>query len=440
MSESLTGSRIRERRLNAGLRQADLAQQVGISASYLNLIEHNRRRIGGKLLMDIAGVLGVEPSMLSEGAEATLIAGLREMAADLAGGDGRYGDPAEIERIDEFAERFPGWAGLLLAAGRQIERLERTAETLSDRLAHDPQLATSMHEVLSTVTAIRSTAGILADTKEIEPEWRARFHRNINEDSQRLAESSKRLVAYLDGANDVSASLSSPQEEVEAMLAARGYHCAELEGSKPDLGAVAGEIRALGSEAAQNHARRVLTTYIRDAERLPLRAFARAIARRGLDIAGLAEEFGVSLPRVFRRLAVMPEEAMPHKVGLVVSDMAGALVFRKPIEGFVLPRFDAGCPKWPLFQAQTRPNVPIRRRVMQTGRDAPRFECYATTAHIGADPFASEPFYYAYMLIIPITTPPDPEEAPLAIGPACRICARETCEARREASILYGEI
>lgn len=37
----LTGGRIRERRIALALRQVDLARQVGISASYLNLIEHN---------------------------------------------------------------------------------------------------------------------------------------------------------------------------------------------------------------------------------------------------------------------------------------------------------------------------------------------------------------------------------------------------------------
>ena len=95
--DTLTGSRIRERRSVAGLRQAELARRVGISASYLNLIEHNRRRIGGKLLLDIAAVLDVEPSMLTEGAEAALLMALREAAAatDAAtcerGGSGQQG-------------------------------------------------------------------------------------------------------------------------------------------------------------------------------------------------------------------------------------------------------------------------------------------------------------------------------------------------------------
>ena len=38
MSTAMTGLRIRERRRAAGLRQVELAERMGISASYLNLI------------------------------------------------------------------------------------------------------------------------------------------------------------------------------------------------------------------------------------------------------------------------------------------------------------------------------------------------------------------------------------------------------------------
>ena len=127
MREGLTGSRIRERRVMAGLKQAELAQQSGISASYLNLIEHNRRRIGGKLLLNIAHALGVEPQALTEGAEAALIATLREAAEDAA-----LTGP-ESDRADEFAGRFPGWAKVLASSQRRIAALEQTVEALSDR-------------------------------------------------------------------------------------------------------------------------------------------------------------------------------------------------------------------------------------------------------------------------------------------------------------------
>ena len=48
----MIGTRIRERRVLSGIRQNDLARRAGISPSYLNLIEHNRRRIGGKTLLN----------------------------------------------------------------------------------------------------------------------------------------------------------------------------------------------------------------------------------------------------------------------------------------------------------------------------------------------------------------------------------------------------
>ncbi len=54
-------------------------REIGISAIYLNLIEHNRRRIGGKTAVEHAAAsLEVEPQWLTEGAEAALIATLRE--------------------------------------------------------------------------------------------------------------------------------------------------------------------------------------------------------------------------------------------------------------------------------------------------------------------------------------------------------------------------
>ncbi|MEM9845835.1 MAG: helix-turn-helix transcriptional regulator, partial [Pseudomonadota bacterium] len=81
MSEaSLIGTRIRQRRVTMGLKQAQLAQEAGISASYLNLIEHNRRRIGGKTLIRLADALQIDPATLREGAHRTLLAALQQVA------------------------------------------------------------------------------------------------------------------------------------------------------------------------------------------------------------------------------------------------------------------------------------------------------------------------------------------------------------------------
>ena len=128
------GSRIREKRLDQGLRQAEVAEAVGISASYLNLIEHNKRRIAGKLLSALAQVLGVEPSVLASGAEASLVDGMRSAAA-------RSKTRVEVERAEDVATRYPGWARLIATQEERISALEHQVQTLTDRISNDPALA-----------------------------------------------------------------------------------------------------------------------------------------------------------------------------------------------------------------------------------------------------------------------------------------------------------
>ncbi|WP_037256239.1 XRE family transcriptional regulator [Roseobacter sp. SK209-2-6] len=427
--DTLTGSRIRERRMILGLRQAELARKTGISASYLNLIEHNRRRIGGKLLVDLAQVLGVEPSMLSEGAEAALVASLREAAAE-------SGTPmAELDRVEEFAGRFPGWAEVLAGGYQRIARLERTVEVLSDRLTHDPHLAASLHEVLSTAAAIRSTASILAEPGELEQEWRDRFHKNLNEDSLRLAEGSRALVSFLDESGGVENRRGVPQEEAEEFFLSHGFHFAELEDGGTPEALVKGAAH-LVSDASRRIALAALQQYQQDARALPLEAVEAALQEGGLDPAALAARFDCSLPQVLRRLATLPPSILGQESGLVVCDASGSILFRKPLEGLALPRFGASCPLWPLYGALQQPGVPIRRAVLQQGRNLQGFDCYAVAWNHAAPSFETTPLFHAVMLVLPLREVP---EGAYPVGASCRICPARACSARREPSILKEE-
>lgn len=413
----------------AGLKQADLARQIGISASYLNLIEHNRRRIGGKLLVNIAHALGVEPSMLTEGAEATLIATLREAAADAEI------TADETDRADEFAGRFPAWAEVLASAHRRIASLERTVEILSDRLTHDPHLAASVHELLSTAAAIRSTAQILAEPGELEREWRDRFHRNLNEDSLRLAESCKALVDYLDESGAAEEKRGVPQEELEAFVAASGYHYPELETSGTAVDALVQNSPELTTGAARQITAEVLGRYAVDARKMPLARMKEALDRVGFSPLALSEIFATDLASVLRRLASMPPEVLPDPVGLVTCDAAGSLLFRKPVDGFAVPRFGATCPLWPLFTALARPLTPLRRTLTQEGRGAAAFDAFSIAQPVGSRDFNQDPLFQATMLIRRIPGG-RAEETPEAVGSTCRVCPRSACQARREPSIL----
>ncbi|MFZ5965124.1 short-chain fatty acyl-CoA regulator family protein [Thalassococcus sp. BH17M4-6] len=428
--DTLTGSRIRERRIMAGIKQADLARMAQISPSYLNLIEHNRRRIGGKLLLDIATLLEVEPQILTEGAEATLIASLREAASDLRG------HAAELDRVDEFAGRFPGWAALLEQSRRRIDALERTVESLSDRMTHDPHLAASLHEMLSTVTAIQSAATILAEPGEIEPEWQQRFHRNIFEDSARLADTSRSLVTYLEAADDGGAEVTVPQEEVDGILDAQDHHFPQLETGDDSPDALADRLGAEVSDVARALLRRVLRRYAEDAARLPLDVLDAALTAAGADPLQLADAVGMDAGLVMRRLAALPLGRLSAPVALAICDASGTLIYRKPLPDFAMPRFGAACPLWPLYRALSRPMTVLYERVAQPGHDAGGLSAWAVAQPMGTPRVNRDPIYEAQMLVQ--ATGAGDRDDPAPVGVTCRICPRLQCAARREPSILGG--
>jgi len=418
---ALTGSRIRAKRLEMGLKQAALAKKVGISPAYLNLIEHNKRRIGGKLLLDLAQELQVDAAALSEGAEATLMASLAGAASQEGLG--------EAGRAEEFAGRFPGWAGVLAAQHDRIKRLEHTVATMTDRMTHDPFLSTSLHEVLSTATSIRSTASILANGEAVEPEWQARFQRNLLEDAKRLADGAGALVSHLDSAGEEDAMLGTPLEALEEFLTARQYHLEEIEAG--------GEVAAGG--AGETAVADYVAQYRRDAKFMPLAAFGREV-QRGADPVQLASKFGVGVSAVLRRIATLPSDAGQEPVGLVVCDGSGTVTFRKPVDGFLVPRFGAACPLWPLYQALLRPQVPIRSMVEQAGRDMPRFLVYAVAEIRSPTGFDSAQLVEVTMLMVPESRADVGNEVAQPIGSSCRICPRNGCAARREASILASGV
>ncbi|MEP4194629.1 MAG: short-chain fatty acyl-CoA regulator family protein [Aliishimia sp.] len=429
-ADTLTGSRIRERRLISGLRQADLAREIGISASYLNLIEHNRRRIGGKLLVSLATALGVEPSMLTEGAEATLIAALREAEAST------QATGAELDRIEDLAGRFPGWARVLAALHSRTLQLEQSVEGLNDRLTHDPKLAASVHEVLSTATSIRSTASILAETDQLEPEWLDRFHANINEDSARLAESSRMLAGYLEGGQErPQDGVSLPQDEVDAFLTAREFSFPQLE-IDGDLD-VSDVLQASGlSAAAEVFARVFLDIYVTDAKVLPIQTLREVLRQSDPDPdpVGVAAKLGVAVPIVLRRLASLPEV----DAGYVMCDRSGSLLWRRPIAGFTMPRFGAACPLWPIFAAFSQTGAAIRTPVMQAGRQQTRFTAYAMAEVAGPTHYNVPPLLRAGMLLLPDKSGETAPETVTELGAACRVCSRASCHGRREPSVLLS--
>jgi predicted transcriptional regulator/DNA-binding XRE family transcriptional regulator len=424
-TQRLTGARIREKRLEQGLRQAAVAEAVGISPSYLNLIEHNRRRIGGKLLTDIARLLNVDASLLTEGADRNLLDQMRSAAAT-------FEADAEIARTDEFAARFPGWSALVVAQARRIAALDEHVAALTDRIAHDPLLADSLHEVISAVTSIRSSASILVTQEELDADWQRRFHENIHKDSLRLAASSEALVAYLEAPNTDVDVAQSPFEQVENALARTGYYVAALESGSASVAQVSRDMGLVGP-AAQLFAD-YAAQYMADARALPLTVFGDACRALDYDPAQLARKFSVDFALVLRRLAALPTDTAHPAMGLAIADVSGALTFLKPVPGFNYARRNGACPLWPIFGALSRPTQPVRAEVSLPDAAKTRFMCYAIAMPQGAQQFDVTPVLQSTMLVV--ADPPESTADAIAVGGSCRICPRPDCNSRREPAII----
>lgn len=210
MPRSLTGARIRERRRASGMTQASLAATLGISASYLNLIELNKRNIGGALLKRIAIALGMSLDELDGAAGRRLLGDLHALAADARLADLQL----DTEGIDDLAGRHPGWARALIVLQRAVLDRDRAVAALSDRLRHDPYLGEMVHSVRSRVAAIRSSSEILDSVDDLATAQRERFVSIISAESARLSDLTQGLATFFDPARTTMRSIT-PAEEVD---------------------------------------------------------------------------------------------------------------------------------------------------------------------------------------------------------------------------------
>ena len=135
-------------------------------------------------------------------------------------------------------------------------------------------------------------------------------------------------------------------------------------------------------------------------------------------------------------LALMPGS----KAGLVVCDASGTMVFRKPAEGFALPRFGSACPLWPIYTALGRGSGVVLAEVQTAGRGGRRFRTISYCALRYPQGAAGVELREASMLIEPVAGTGGGAEA-LLVGSTCRICPRANCDQRaHHAAVLTQPI
>ena len=438
MKGTFIGTRIRERRRQLGFKQTALASAAGISASYLNLIEHNRRAVSGRVLLSLANELDIPAAELSGGAETALVEELRQVLGKHPEQDG------QTRAVEEFVGRFPQWARIVASQSRQIRDNEAAISTFSDRQNFDPHLQNTLHEMLTTITAIRSSSAILTTEEDLSPEQQSRFQSMVHGESRRLSDAAHELVSYFDQARKSKLAGTSSQEAFETFLSNRDHVFEELEGGdEPNtkINDIIGRELKNAPADAITRARDRMTTYAQDASRLPLEEFFEQSQKLSFAPDKLAGHFGVDIHAVFRRLASLRRNTIDApNFGLVIINAAGQPKFRRPLREFSLPRFSTICALWPVFQALSQPEQPIRETIMlPNGSDF-----LAQAIAISSDPtqFGNPRPFSSGMLVCSSAeayrfgmldgVPRQSRD----VGTSCRLCQRDKCSSRSEPSIL----
>ncbi|MGB7478888.1 MAG: helix-turn-helix domain-containing protein, partial [Burkholderiaceae bacterium] len=250
MAHSVIGFKIRDRRRALGITQAALSARLGISASYLNLIENNKRNIGGSLLKKIAGELGVAVDLFDGAAERRLVNDLAELSGE------SIFSPLQLApaAAGDFASQHPQWAQALIMLHRAYHDRNEAVTALSDRLNQDPFLGDAIHSMLTNVAAIRSSSEILENIDELDANEQKRFLGIIAAESARLADVAQALAAFFDRARSSTRSVT-PVEEVDDFIQEKESHFPRLEQAAIDIRSATG--------IAPGHVESALIDYLR---------------------------------------------------------------------------------------------------------------------------------------------------------------------------------
>ncbi|MFQ5774501.1 MAG: short-chain fatty acyl-CoA regulator family protein [Kiloniellaceae bacterium] len=248
---ALVGHKVRRLRRQNGLTQVEMAAKLGISPSYLNLIEHNQRALTRALLLKMGELFGIDLQSFSGNEEARLLSDLTEVFGDSLFGEHALGR----DELNELVGAAPGIAHAILSLYRAYRSAREEALGLSERLSDNPFLEASSHRLLTLLTSIRSFSEILRDNVDLSAIRRQQYIGTVVEESEKLTDLVNELFDFICGHGQGKLrAVDSPSEEVVDYLHAQGNHFPEFETAAE---AVWGELRLNGANAFEALAARL---------------------------------------------------------------------------------------------------------------------------------------------------------------------------------------
>jgi len=435
--------------------QAELAEKLGVSASYLNLIENHKRPLPAPLLVKLAQQFKVDLTQFASDEDARIVSDLTEAFADPM-----FDDPALTSvEIREMASASPAAARAVITLYRAYRAAKGTADELSSRIAE--------HDEIDTVTTSQIPSEEVSDLIQRNanhfPTLEAGADELVAKSKLSSDEIYQGLVRYLEKELRVSVQIArterarntlrrfDPDKRVLTLsellpTRSRSFQLAYQIGMLTQHDAIASIVDKnafLTSDASRALARVALGNYFAGAVLMPYDAFLKAAREERYDLDVIGRRFRVGFEQTCHRLTTLRKPGAPeHEQGVpfhfVRIDVAGNISKRFSASGIRIARFSGACPRWNIFAAFLTPGM-IRIQVSRMP-DGGTFFCLARTIQKDSGGYHAQQPVMAIGLGCKLERAKelvysdgvDLENPGIctAVGVTCRTCERTDCDQR----------
>lgn len=431
------GPRLRRLRRELGLTQQVMAADLGVSPSYVALLERNQRPLTADLLLRLARTYKLEVADLAGEDAEDYARRLTDVLRDPLFGDIDL-PPLEIADI---ATSFPGVTEAILrlhgawlreqqvladqrGGGEDSGTTDPAGEArrfLAAHRNHFPaldaraeQLAVEISEAGNAVEWLRKAKGVRV--RYLPPDVLVDSIRRYDRHAEQLL---------------IDDTLDGPSRKLQVAM-----HIAYTAMREEIAETVRRE--AFSGKTAANLVRRALASYAAAALVMPYDRFAKAAVARGYDIDALCGLFGTSFEQVAHRLTTLQRagsEGVPFF--FIRVDAAGNVSKRLDGAGFPFAAHGGGCPLWNLHSAFRTPGDVLTQWLELP--DGQRFFSIARTVTSGGTTIDRPRTLRAVALACAAEHAPTlayargtDHRAAVAtpIGVTCRLCHRTQCAAR----------
>ncbi|MFN3526646.1 MAG: short-chain fatty acyl-CoA regulator family protein [Paracoccus sp. (in: a-proteobacteria)] len=449
----MIGRRLKVLRKSLGLTQAQLADQLDVSASYITLIEADQRPASANLLLRLAQVYDMNISELAPEVDAQLAsdfeAALKDPSMELA----RI-PHSEIEAVLQASPRIA--AGVVRLHGKMTEQRMRDqvddnpftdrakVEALSQVSRPDERVRDWLYETDNYLDVVDRAAEQLAVDMALH---REEPHLALTERMTRHGIRVRILPAEVMG----GALRRYDPHRKELMLsellgqASRRFQIGVLIARLEYEDLIEGAIDAAGFTEADTRslARVSLANYFSAALQMPYSRFLAACEQERYDVELISHRFGASYEQTAHRMATLQRpDARGIPFYFVRIDRAGNVSKRFSAGRFPFSRFGGTCPLWNIHSAFEAPEQ-VQTQIIRMPEGASYFSIARTVARAGGTHTAPAQrlaiglgcdVSYAARLVYSDRINLDRTE-PTDIGLNCYLCERQNCGSRAQPPI-----